>query len=150
MTHGPKHAFFLQRVVRWSESQSQSTEWHVRQQLPVTFADSEPEPDVVLVRGRVEDYRTRHPRPAECLLLIEIADSSLDYDRTVKGAIYAASGIESYWIVNVPEQQVETYEIPVIAEKRYSARSIRRAADQAVLKAVPGFALTLTVESLFA
>src|SRR5262249_52378201 len=75
--------------------------WHVRVQEPVTFAVSEPEPDNVLARGARRDYASRHPGPAEVGLVVEVADTSLDYDRDVKKPLYASAGVPVYWIVNL-------------------------------------------------
>lgn len=70
---------------------------------------SEPEPDIVVAHYREDRYRSAHPSPADILLIIEVADSTLDYDRGVKKALYAEAGIPEYWIVNIPEKQVESY-----------------------------------------
>src|SRR5260221_1963575 len=64
--------------------------WKVFVQRPITLADSEPEPDVSIVRGTGADYKDHHPRPSEIGLLIEVADSSLALDRTTKARVYAA------------------------------------------------------------
>lgn len=81
----------------------------VRIQLPLVAADdSEPEPDLAVVpRG---DYNQAHPDRAH--LVIEVADSSLRKDRLVKGPLYAASGFEEYWVVNVTAQVVEVHRHP--------------------------------------
>ncbi|HVA32520.1 MAG TPA: Uma2 family endonuclease [Candidatus Baltobacteraceae bacterium] len=70
---------------------------------------SEPEPDVAIVRGCDEDYLNAHPRPADVLLLIEVADSSLLIDRNVKVPIYAQAGIPELWIVDLTNYRIETY-----------------------------------------
>lgn len=81
---------------------------HVRSQLPIALDDhSEPEPDVAVVRGNARDYREAHPTHAE--LLVEVADSSLTYDRGPKRAAYASNGIPEYWIVDLEARQVEVY-----------------------------------------
>jgi Uma2 family endonuclease len=77
-------------------------------QNPVRLADSEPEPDVVLKRSGTRGK----PSPADILLLIEVAESSLEYDRDVKGPLYAEAGIGEYWIVNIIENCVEVYRDP--------------------------------------
>ena len=84
----------------------------VRTQLPVSLDDeSEPEPDLVVVPGRPADYRDAHPsRPA---LVIEVAESSLPFDRGQKGSLYARGGIQDYWIVNLVDRVVEIYRDPV-------------------------------------
>jgi Uma2 family endonuclease len=61
----------------------------------------EPEPDLVLLRPRADFYASRHRAPGDVLLVIEIADSSLEYDRDVKGPAYAAAGIPEYWLADL-------------------------------------------------
>jgi Uma2 family endonuclease len=75
----------------------------------ITLEDSEPEPDLAVVIGRRLDYRDRHPNAKEIELVIEVADSSLDRDRTLKQKIYAKSGIPNYWILNLTDLTVEVY-----------------------------------------
>ena len=70
--------------------------------MPVSL---DPEPDLVVVPGRPGDYRESHPaRPA---LVVEVAESSLDFDREHKGSLYARAGIEDYWIVNLVDRALE-------------------------------------------
>ena len=73
---------------------------------------SEPEPDFAIVRPRADEYLSGHPTPEDILLVIEIADSSLDYDREVKRSLYAEAGIAHYWIVNLIERCLEAYSEP--------------------------------------
>jgi Uma2 family endonuclease len=86
--------------------------WIVRTQAPILLDDeSEPEPDLVAVPGRPADYRHAHPaRPA---LAVEVADSSLAFDREHKGSLYARAGIQDYWIVNLVDRVLEVYREPV-------------------------------------
>jgi Uma2 family endonuclease len=86
--------------------------WEVRPQLPISLADSEPEPDAVLARGGAKTYADHHPSPAEVGLVVEVADSSRYADRTEKLRMYARAGIAVYWIVNVSDKQVEVYTDP--------------------------------------
>ncbi len=74
--------------------------------------NSEPEPDFAIVRDREDNYLTGHPTPEDILLVIEIADSSLDYDREIKGTIYAEAGIEHYWLFNLIDNHLESYRDP--------------------------------------
>lgn len=85
--------------------------WIVRTQLPVSLDDeSEPEPDLVVVPGHPSDYRHAHPeRPA---LAVEVADSSLYFDRRHKGSLYARARIQDYWIVNLVDRVLEIYRDP--------------------------------------
>jgi len=88
--------------------------WVVRQQDPVALDDeSEPEPDVAVVAGHIRDYSGAHPeRP---VLIVEVADSSIAFDRRYKGSLYARAGIADYWIVNVRRRVLEVYREPVTA-----------------------------------
>ncbi len=71
-----------------------------------------PQPDYAVLVPRPDRYRTSHPRPHEVLLLIEVADGSLDYDRDVKRALYARHGIAELWIVNLVDGNVEICRSP--------------------------------------
>jgi Uma2 family endonuclease len=86
--------------------------WHVRSQEPITMEDSEPEPDVAVVRGGPQQYARSHPGPADVALAVEVADASLRRDRTTKKRIYARAGIPVYWIVNLSERRIEVYTDP--------------------------------------
>ena len=80
----------------------------IRIQQPVRLStDAEPQPDVAVVRFREDFYRLRHPGPDEILLLIEVADSSLEIDREIKLPRYAQSGIPIVWIVDLNTETVE-------------------------------------------
>ena len=86
----------------------------VRIQNPTRLSDySEPEPDVMLLRRRDDFYRSGHPAPADVLLLIEVSDSSLTFDRNRKLPRYAAAGIPETWIVNRPDRRIESYSDPI-------------------------------------
>ncbi len=89
-----------------------SSGWYVDTQEPVTTEDSEPEPDIVVVRGSPRDYADRQPAPADVSLVIEVADSTLQTDRGRKLRLYARVGIAIYWIVNLTERQIEVYSDP--------------------------------------
>ncbi|MCO6474988.1 MAG: Uma2 family endonuclease [Phaeodactylibacter sp.] len=92
-------------------------------QNPVTLTPfSEPEPDVAVLKPRKDFYSGSHPVPEEIFLLIEVADTTLEKDRTVKASLYAAGGIPFYWIVNLPEMQLEVYSQP--AKDQYKLRRI--------------------------
>jgi Putative restriction endonuclease len=86
--------------------------WHVRVQNPITLETSEPEPDLAIVQGTPRDYLKRHPTAQDVALVIEISDSTLERDRTLKKAIYAKAGILIYWIINLVEQRIEIYAQP--------------------------------------
>ena len=82
--------------------------WIVRVQDPLALDDeSAPEPDIALVRGSRADYR--HAHPAHSALAIEVAQSSLSFDRQHKGSLYARAGVQDYWIVNLVDGVLEVY-----------------------------------------
>ena len=84
----------------------------IRTQQPLALgSSSEPEPDIAIVEGERRDYAVDHPKTA--LLVIEVSDSSLAFDRGTKAAMYAKAGIADYWIVNINERVVEVHRDPV-------------------------------------
>jgi Uma2 family endonuclease len=85
----------------------------VRCQDPITLPNnSEPEPDIVIARLRSDDYLNSHPSPADVILAIEVADSTIKFDRDTKAQLYAAAGISEYWIVNLIDDRLEIYRQP--------------------------------------
>jgi Uma2 family endonuclease len=86
---------------------------------------TEPQPDIALLRPRDDFYRTSHPRPEDVLLVIEVADSTLRYDREVKAPLYARHGIPELWIVDLENRCLEVFRAP--AEAGYQeVRGIER------------------------
>ena len=109
--------------------------WIVRAQMPVALDDeSAPEPDLAIVPGARADYRASHPaRPA---LALEVADSSLDFDRERKGSLYARAGVQDYWIVNLIDRVLEVYRDPgpdPLAPYGWRYRSVTTVAPPAVV-----------------
>jgi hypothetical protein len=86
--------------------------WRIRIQSAVTLSDSEPEPDLGVVRGAARQRQNRHPGPTDLGLLVEVADTSLAADRAGKGPLYARERIACYWIVNLVDRVVEVYTDP--------------------------------------
>jgi Uma2 family endonuclease len=85
----------------------------LQSQAPITLSfDGEPEPDFAILRNRVDDYAEQHPTPEDILLVIEVADSSLSYDRDVKLPLYAEATIQDYWIFNLLDGYLEAYSEP--------------------------------------
>jgi Uma2 family endonuclease len=81
--------------------------WRLREQLAITLSDSEPEPDLAVVRGPAQRYGQGHPAPADVAFVAEVSARSLNHDRTTKARIYARAGILIYWVINVIDRQVE-------------------------------------------
>ncbi len=86
--------------------------WFYDSQNPITLTDGEPEPDGVIVRGRIDDHLAAHPEPRDVVVVIEVADTSLRLDRGIKLRSYARAGIPVYLIVNLVERQVELFTDP--------------------------------------
>ena len=114
MPKSPLHRLLVRRLVAVLEKQIQPG-FEVWKEDPLTFAESEPEPDVAVVRSSPDEYVSAHPHTAE--LVIEVAISSLEIDR-VKAGIYAEAGVREYWIVCPAEKQVEVYREPSAAGYR--------------------------------
>ena len=89
-----------------------SSDWIIRVRQPITLSGSEPEPDVSVARGKDRDYLGHHPNRTTTGLVIEVADSTLDKDRTVMARIYARDNLPVYWIVNINDEQIEVYTDP--------------------------------------
>jgi Uma2 family endonuclease len=111
MAKNPAHAT-AKRLLMEALRQVLPSGWFVDDQDPVTTADSEPEPDVVVLRGSPRDYSTRHPGPNDTGMVCEVADSSLRHDRRQKNRLYSRARIREYWIVNLIDRQVEVYTDP--------------------------------------
>ncbi len=112
---------------------------YIRVQMPLALGDfSEPEPDVAVVVGSFRDYVDQHPTTA--VLVVEVADTTLAYDRTTKAALYARAGIPEYWIVNLQDRVVEVHREPAAMAEQplgHHYRSItRRAPGESVAPGV--------------
>jgi Uma2 family endonuclease len=116
----------------------------IRGQDPITLlADSEPELDVVIARGQLEDYVQHHPYAEEILLVIEVSDTTLIFDQTIKLKLYAEAGISDYWIANLNAQQLERYSQPYqTAQGEFQYRSKQISLPNETVP-IPGFTDTL-------
>ena len=121
MVIGPLHSATVKRINRLLTTRLLASAI-VSVQDPVVLSDSEPEPDVALLLPRDDFYATAKPQGSEVRLVIEVSDSSLEYDREIKLPLYAQAGIQEFWIVNLNESKVEVYRQPV-ASGSYSSRS---------------------------
>lgn len=111
MPKNPAHRLSTQLIRDWI-AHCLPSGWFVDSQEPLTTEDSEPEPDVMIVRGERRDYSQRHPYPADVAVVIEVAETSVQRDRGIKLALYARARLPEYWIVNLPERQIEIYRKP--------------------------------------
>ncbi|HEY0394960.1 MAG TPA: Uma2 family endonuclease [Candidatus Elarobacter sp.] len=115
---------------------------HIGSQSPVVLDDwSEPEPDVVVSRTEPGRYMTRHPTPADVLLVVEVSRSTLRFDRGEKLAAYARCAIAEVWIVDLVHHRLETYAEP--AGETYRVRSVYGRADRVSARAFPADSIAI-------
>ena len=138
---GSSHASFVNRLlaicVRLFHPQA-----IVSVQNPVQLnAYSEPQPDLMLLQPRDDFYAEHHPTPEDVLLLIEVADTSLEYDQQVKIPLYARSGIQEVWRLNLCNQTLEVYRVP--SAEGYQMTLILRDQQQVTPQAFPDVSLTI-------
>jgi len=132
---GPFQGGVTKRLIRFF-SKLAGERWVVAAQDPVHLDDhSEPQPDLMLLKPASDDYTTRHPGPADVFLLIEVADSSLAFDRDEKLPLYGRAGIREVWIFNLTARTMEIYREPHFTG--YALNTTLRAGDKASPQAFP-------------
>ena len=142
---GSRHAVVIQRLTA-ALVRAVEGDLAVRPQLPLTLLDdSEPEPDLAVVRAADAPFEGPHPRSA--LLVVEVAGDSLRLDRESKAALYARAGIPEYWIVNLAESAIEARSEPDRATGVYRSSAVVASGETLVARSVPN--LTIDVASLF-
>lgn len=128
MTQNEPHVITVYRTPRIFERVFPEADYMVRVQAPLNLGrHSQPEPDIAVVEGNWSVHLQGHPSTA--LLVIEVSDSTLDTDRTIKASLYARAGIADYWIINLPERIVEIHRDPSeMADKPlgFCYRSVQR------------------------
>jgi Uma2 family endonuclease len=116
----------------------------VRVQGPIRLGPrSEPQPDLALLRRRADRYAGGHPASGDVLLVVEVSDATLDYDRNVKAGLYARHGIPALWIVDLPQRRLHTFGRP--GEGGYRDRSV---VDGPAV-GIPGLSIDLDPAGLF-
>jgi Uma2 family endonuclease len=114
-----------------------------RTEQPLVLNDlSEPEPDIVVVPGTRYDYQTEHPLAATALLVVEVADSSIRFDRGRKREAYARADIRDYWVLNLSKRQLEVHRDP--AGSRYRSVTVYREGDTVTPLAAPQAAVRVS------
>lgn len=109
--------------------------------------NSEPEPDFAIVRRRADNYLSAHPSPPDILLVIEVSDSTLKYDRETKLPLYAEAGIPDYWVFNLVDDRLEAYSEPyqeVRGSFNYSVRRIFLPNQTVTIPCFPELSLDLS------
>jgi Uma2 family endonuclease len=142
MAKSPLHRFLCQRLLRLLQ-RLQPPGCFVWQEQPLTCGDSEPEPELSVIRGREDDYANAHPRTAE--LVLEVCVRSHEYDRS-KLRAYASAGVKECWLVLGPEKQIEVHRQP--AGEQFVECVVHGPGGSVTSAAVPGF--TVDLERLFA
>ncbi|HEX8069660.1 MAG TPA: Uma2 family endonuclease [Pyrinomonadaceae bacterium] len=128
---GKRHAACVNRLNRLL-GQALGTAAIVSVQNPIRLDDySEPQPDVALLKPRADFYEQALPAPADVLLVIEVCDTTLEYDRQIKLPLYARAGLPEVWLVNLADEQIETYAHPAADAYQTNARHQRGADVQA-------------------
>src|SRR2546425_9806497 len=132
---GPLHSGAVNRLIRLFGKMA-GGRWLVSAQNPVHLDEfSEPQPDLMLLKPAADDYTSRHPHPDDVLLLVEVADTTLAFDREEKLPIYARAGISEVWILNLPARQIEIYREPHFAG--YASNLIVKPGEKASPLAFP-------------
>ncbi len=146
MSKSPLHEFLADQLYRLAADAAEEAGpagMVVRKEAPLTLADSEPEPDVAVVRGKPADFRRAHPTTA--VLVMEVAVSSAEIDRE-KGFIYAEAGVAEFWLVLPASATIEIYGMPRDGRYQKCAKFTHpQAAQSSVLPA-----LSIDLETLFA
>ncbi|MGM3308323.1 Uma2 family endonuclease [Anabaena sp. WFMT] len=107
---GKSHSTFNRRLIR-ELTQLLGNRATLQNQDPISIPpNSEPEPDLAILRNRADDYFIDHPTPSDILVLIEISNSTLKYDQEIKLPLYAEAGISDYWIFNLINNRLECYD----------------------------------------
>ena len=133
---GRPHAFVIQELTRLL-IRTLDDGFKVLPQLPLKIGDeSEPEPDIAVVRAQDAASTTSHPTAA--LLVIEVAGESLRFDRRTKAALYARAGIPEYWIVNLEDAAIEVSRDPDPASGAYRKTLVVQRGDTLTAGSVPG------------
>jgi Uma2 family endonuclease len=149
MTHGPEHASRVAQLIRLLDRAAERVGLELRCQLPLQLSLRDaPEPDFALIMPLSGEALNRHPQGHEVSLVIEVASSSLKFDRTQKQAVYAKAGIPEYWIVNLLTKQLEVFQVPdTIAGEYQQIRSLS-AGEQIELTGITEHPVTLQVADL--
>lgn len=138
---GPRHSSAILRLLRLL-IEGVAGRASVNAQNPATLDDlSEPEPDVYVARTREDDYSTAHPGPDDLLLVVEVADSSLTFDRTVKIPRYSLDGVAEVWIVDLTADRIEVYGGP--GPSGYASVEIVERGDRVTPLAFPDLSLSV-------
>lgn len=131
----PFHGGLVKRLSRLFNLKAKGR-WTVSTQDPVRLDDlSEPQPDVMLLKPSPDDYTSHHPQAGDVFLLVEVSDTTMDYERAEKLPAYGRAGIVEVWIVNLHEETIEIYREPHFTG--YGSKIMLHTGEEAVFQAFP-------------
>lgn len=136
---GSRHAACVGRLTKLLErlAGDRSIVWV---QNPVQVNDySEPLPDVTLLKPRDDFYARANPQAGDVFLIIEVADSSVEYDRDIKLPLYAEAGIPEVWLINLPKETIEIYTQPL--DDAYREAHMIKRGESLVAKSIPSLTI---------
>src|SRR5437667_7429444 len=142
MSKSPLHRTICSRLYKLALA-NLPKDHSVWKEEPLTFSDSEPEPDIAITRGSEENFTARHPVTAELVVEVSVSSPALDRENA---SLYAEAGVEEYWIVLAPEQQIEVYRRP--EQGRYQEKRVAGSGELIECMSVP--AVRIQVSNLFA
>ena len=143
---GSCHAGCVDRLNRWCALHV-ARQAIVRIQNPIRLNNrSELQPDMSLLTLRPDFYTTSHPGPQDVLLVVEVADTSVGFDRSSKMPLYGRAGIREAWLVDLTQEHIEVYRHPVVSRRGY--RNVQRYTRGMPLSLLAFPALRLTVEDI--
>lgn len=139
---GDEHAWVGDDLNMLILAQLDRSRYRLRVQAPARFSGSMPEPDFTIYRGT--SVKRRHPRSEDILLVIELSDTSRAFDRSIKLAMYAAVGIQEYWIVDLVAKRLECYTDPIADQRTYGTKCTLDATQVATPRFVEGVVVELS------
>ena len=142
---GPPHASVVLRLTQlFSSRVGQHAIVSVQNPIELTILDSEPQPDLTLLRPRADFYATQHPGPGDILLVVEVMDTSADRDRRLKLPLYARAAIREVWLVDLGAERIEVYRQP--EPDGYRLTRLLRHGESTTVETLPD--LTIRVDDI--
>lgn len=135
---GPGHETIVARLTTFlvQKTLNKALVWPQGNSIGLPISNSRPEPDAILLKWRDDYYAAKRPTPEDVLLIIEVSDSTLKYDRNTKVELYAQAGIGEYWIISLRKGVIEVYTEP--SEGTYQSTKQIKAGDTLTLPAQLG------------
>lgn len=138
---GDEHAYSNNWIGVFITRQIDLERYMVGSQNPILLPGSKPQPDLTVFR---QNSSRRHPRAEDVLLVIEISDTTLGFDRSTKLRMYAAAAIPEYWIIDLASRHVECYTDPIPEQKIYGSKRTLDATQHAAPRFVEGVSIDLS------